>query len=428
MRGSGDPLQVGTRVTVRAAEPHARTSAATGAENHDSEGTVPGERRHLARWLAPAVFVCALALRLGNVAEIRSLPTFSDPIVDGRSYHEWAERIAAGDLIGDDVFYQAPAYPYFLALAYAAGEPNLLAARIAQALIGAAACALLVLAGALLFDAAAGAAAGSLLAIYAPAIFFDGLIQKASLTAFLLCVLLWRLAVFRARPGPWRALSAGVVLALLALTRENALVLVGVILPWMGFCFPALTPFRRAGHAAVFTLALALPLLGVGLRNYLVGETFALTTSQLGPNLYIGNKPEATGMYRPLVVGHETPRYEAEDARRLAEEALGRELTRGQVSAYWRNSAFEFALQEPLQWFRLLVYKALLTVNQFEVPDAEDLYLHADHSWVLRVLHRGPGLPTLLGLATMGYLLGRRRKLPVRLPLALAGGGCPAGC
>jgi len=391
-----------------------------GSEDPRSRQSVAGVRPRPERWLALAVFGLALALRLGHVAEIRSLPTFYDPIVDGRSYHEWAERITEGDRIGNDVFYQAPAYPYFLALTYAVGEPNLLAARIAQSWIGAAACALLVLAGARLFGAAAGAAAGGLLAIHAPAVFFDGLIQKASLAAFLLCTFLWCLAAFRTRPTPWRALGAGVVLALLALTRENALVLAGVILPWMVLRFPSLTTIRRAVYACVFALALLLPLLGVGLRNHRVGGTFALTTSQLGPNLYIGNNPEATGMYRPLVAGHETPRYEAEDARRLAEAALGRPLTRGQVSAYWRDRALEFVAQEPLRWLGLVVYKALLTINQFEVPDAEDLYLHADHSRVLRVLNHGPGLPMLLGLATVGFLLGRRRNLPVRLPLALA--------
>ncbi len=34
---------------------------------------------------------------------------------DSRAYDEWARRIAAGDWIGREVFYQAPLYPYFLA-------------------------------------------------------------------------------------------------------------------------------------------------------------------------------------------------------------------------------------------------------------------------------------------------------------------------
>ena len=34
---------------------------------------------------------------------------------DAQSYHAWAQEIAAGNWIGDDVFYQAPLYPYFFA-------------------------------------------------------------------------------------------------------------------------------------------------------------------------------------------------------------------------------------------------------------------------------------------------------------------------
>ena len=42
----------------------------------------------------------------------------------------------------------------------------------------------------------------------------------------------------------------------------------------------------------------------VGLRNKAVGGEFHLTTSQLGPNFYIGNHAGAIGTYEALVVGH----------------------------------------------------------------------------------------------------------------------------
>ena len=55
------------------------------------------------------------------------------------------------------------------------------------------------------------------------------------------------------------------------------------------------------GFAAAFALGLALVLGPVALRNYVIGDTFALTTSQLGTNFYIGNNPDATGIYVPLL-------------------------------------------------------------------------------------------------------------------------------
>src|SRR5260221_96646 len=63
-------------------------------------------------WLL-SVFGIALTVRLVHVWQIRRAPFFSVLMGDSRSYDEWARRIAGGDWIGRDVFYQAPLYPYF---------------------------------------------------------------------------------------------------------------------------------------------------------------------------------------------------------------------------------------------------------------------------------------------------------------------------
>src|SRR6185295_16902767 len=102
-----------------------------------------------------------------------------------------AQRIAGGEWLGREVFYQAPLYPYLLGLIYAAAGRHLLLVRVVQALIGSASCALLVLAGARLFSRRTGLIAGLMLALYAPAIFFDGLLQKSVLDVFFVCLALW---------------------------------------------------------------------------------------------------------------------------------------------------------------------------------------------------------------------------------------------
>ena len=64
-----------------------------------------------------------------------------------------------------------------------------------------------------------------MLAVYAPAIFFDGLIQKSSLDLFLVCLVLWWIGSLTCRPSAARWLVLGASLGALVLTRENALVL-----------------------------------------------------------------------------------------------------------------------------------------------------------------------------------------------------------
>ena len=56
-----------------------------------------------------------------------------------------------------------------------------------------------------------------------------------------------------------------------------------------------------------------------------------LTTTNLGSNLWIGNHPGANGLYTGMLPGRGNAEFEQEDARRIAEEAAGRQLDAGQV-------------------------------------------------------------------------------------------------
>jgi 4-amino-4-deoxy-L-arabinose transferase-like glycosyltransferase len=116
---------------------------------------------------------------------------------------------------------------------YAITGRNLLGARLCQAVIGAAACVLLALAGRRLYSERAGLIAGFGLALYAPAVFSDGLIQKSVLDVFFVCLVLWIVSVLLDEPNKRQGwFWLGVALGGLALTRENALALVAAILLW----------------------------------------------------------------------------------------------------------------------------------------------------------------------------------------------------
>ena len=187
--------------------------------------------------LAGGVAVLAFLVRLLYLRQIESIPFFYDLFGDGQRYWEWAGEIAAGDWIGRETFYQAPAYPYYLAIVRRIAGDHLWGAHVAQAVLGSLACGLLVLAGRAFVSARAGLCAGLLVALYGPAIFFDGLIQKATLSLFLMTSLLCVLGWASRTAGLWTravwGLLAGFVLALLALTREQSLLLGPLVLVWM---------------------------------------------------------------------------------------------------------------------------------------------------------------------------------------------------
>jgi tetratricopeptide (TPR) repeat protein len=340
------------------------------------------------KWPGPLVLIGAgaLIIRLIYFAELSGTPVLAVIIGDAKQYDSWAQQIAGGQWMGSEVFYQTPFYPYLLAVIFKLTGHHLFTVRVAQAILGASSCVLLGFAGRRFFDQSVGLIAAALLAIYPPAIFFDGLIQKSSVDLFLMTLILVVLGEFLRRPHWKWQVVAGVVLGAFTLNRENGRIFYPIIAVWLLIYFRS-TPFRsRVAWAAIFTAAIALVLLPVGFRNYHVGGEFIISTSQLGTNLYIGNHPGAEGAYEPLVPGHGNAAYERDDARRLAEEAMGRKLSASEVSDYWVRRSFDYMRNQPADWLKLMSRKLLLTFSAREAVDTESIEAYSEYSRVLRML------------------------------------------
>jgi tetratricopeptide (TPR) repeat protein len=332
------------------------------------------------------VALVAVVVRVAYLVELNGSPLLSVLMGDSRQYDEWAVRIAAGQWMGTEVFYQTPLYPYALAVIFRLAGHGLGLVRVVQIILGSASCVILGLAGRRFFNPRVGVIAALLLAIYPPAIFFDGLIQKSSLDIFLVTLLLALLARFQSRPH-WKWLVAvGAATAVFALNRENARVIYPVVAAWLLLDLPGVPLRHRLAWVGLFLSVSFVVLLPVGLRNYWVGGDFLLSTSQLGSNFYIGNNSHASGSYEPLVPGRGDPIYERADATRLASTAVGRPLSPSEVSDYWLRRSLTDIRDHPLAWIGLLGKKLLLTVNAAEIPDTESIEAYADYAWTLRGL------------------------------------------
>ncbi len=368
------------------------------------------------------VFLLALGLRLLHLWQMTGTTYFSVLMGDARGYDAWARRLAGGDWVGTDVFYQAPLYPYFLGVVYAVAGADPGAARLVQAVLGAASSALLAVGAARLFGARAGLIAGLTLALYAPAIFLDSLLQKSVLDVFFVTGIIAALAVVATGDGRqrWWAL-AGLAAGALALTRENALVLVAVIAAWIAIAAPV-TRVGRARALALFLAGVTVAIAPVAARNFAVSGEVYLTTSQFGPNFYIGNNAGADGSYQSLRFGRGSPEFERVDATELAERAEGRALTPAEVSSYWTRQATAFITGQPAAWLALMARKTALLVNAREAIDTESQESYAEWSWPLKVLGPVTHFGVLVPLAVIGLWAtwADRRRLAVFVAMALA--------
>lgn len=384
-------------------------------------GFFPSIRAKLARMsdarLLAILFLIAWTIRMLYLLEIRNTDFFFFLVGDGYVYDAWAQKIP-DNWLGTEVFYQAPLYPYFLAAIYSIFGHDLFAVRVVQITLGSSACVLLALAGRLFFSSRVGLIAGLLLAVYPPAIFFDGLIQKASLDLFFMTALLLFLGKTECESRRRWPLLAGIALGCLALTRENALVLLPLIALWI------LGRFRGscAAKIALFLLGSLSVLAPVAARNYYIGGEAFLTTSQFGPNFYIGNNASADGRYKPLRWGHGSALMERMDATEIAEQSAGRKLSAAEVSRFWTRRSTEWILAHPGDWLRLMARKWFLVWNNREIPDSDEPLVYEDASFVLALPGFALSFGTLCPIALAGVVATwkDRRRLAV-LYLLLAG-------
>jgi tetratricopeptide (TPR) repeat protein len=360
------------------------------------------------RWLLSVLLAAALVVRLAHWWAVRDEPFFAWLAMDSQEYDRWAQGIAAGDWMGSQVFFQAPLYPYALGVLYAVFGRSLDAVYLVQIALAVAGCWALYRAGREMGGERVGLAAAGLAAFYGPFLFHDVQLLKESAAVAVTSFLLWSLATRR-----W--LASGILLGILALLRENALLLLPFLLPLA--VSKGLKDFVR--RAAALIAGLALALLPVALRNGMVGGDFLPTTFQGGVNFYIGNNPEADGTYRPIVPGKQIPALERQEPVRIAERELGRKLAAGEVSSFWMRKALSWAADHPGDFLALQLRKLRMFWSWYEQPDAVDYY------WVRRL---SPalrwGAPVEFGtvalLALAGLWLVRRNPRPFAPALLFA--------
>jgi tetratricopeptide (TPR) repeat protein len=336
--------------------------------------------------LLAGIFLIALALRLAAVAAASGDPLLGTPGLDARFYLEAGRALAAGAEAAPRPFFMSPGYTGLVAAFSLAFEDPGRAIVAAQALLDALACVLAALAGGRLFGPFAGAAAGGLLALHGPLILAATRILPESAAAFLVAALLLALPRPEAGAARGRSLLAGLLLGLLALLRSNALlaapfVAAGLLPP------PGDGRWRTAAARAGLLLAgAAAGVAPAAIYNAAVAGDRVLLAGSGGVNFYLGNAPEGDGRFVSLNNLKLAPGRFFDDptggrfertVHAFAEERAGRRLRPSEASAVWFRMALGRIAEAPLAWARLILRKAYLFANAFEVPQTDNLYFAA---------------------------------------------------
>lgn len=357
------------------------------------------------------VGLIALAARLVFFLQLGDTPFGRVAFLDARLYEAWAERIAAGDWLGgDEPFFVEPGYVYLLAGSKALGG-SLGAMRFVQALVGSGTAVLTALLTVRLSNSLLGAAAaGVVVALYAPLVHFEGQLLKTTFEVFAATLTL--VIALAPRPRPFLVgLSAGAALML----KSNFSV---VLAPLLLFAAWRARDTKRGATVAILWMLLGLaPLLAAtGVRNAVVsGEALVLPWSS-GINFYIGNGPEADGLDPTLPFAEAGPTGEGMAGRREAERRAGRVLGFGESSSFWWAETGRAIADDPARFARLLVDKTRLLLHHYEFTDNVSFYFVRERTPVLRWLPAGSWIA--VPLALMGLVGTWFRREPGRLLVA----------
>ncbi len=371
------------------------------------------------QWVVPLVFVLIAALHVLYLIQFQATPlALVTPSGLDASFHHRAALMMLHGRVSDELQF-ASWYTYFVAFLYRLVGPHVEAVRIVQVILGVLSCGLVYRIAAELFGGPVATLALILYGFYGPALFYEGLLMPTSVGIFLSLLVAWQLVRVRRGAPLMGSVIAGIALAITCATIHAAYALIPFVTGWL--YFRARSPRRGAAPAVALWAGLLGMWLLLQVPNLVWLKRPVVVPPHAGINFYIGNNPEAEGVFRSPLHMRASQFGLLEDGQRVAKARLGEQASAGAVNFFWFRKAFAFIVRQPLSWLELMAKKLVIVLNCYEPPDVEDYYFTQRFAPVLQ----WPLVTfSVIGpLALVGWVVSRGRRgasLPRLFVFALA--------
>lgn len=359
-------------------------------------------------WLLPfGLVAAAFLIRLVYLNQVAAMPTFDHPVMDEQYHVSLAQRIASPAGYGAEPYYRAPLYPYLFAAFHGLTGHSLYWSRFLQIIMGSLLPLLVLLIGRRLFSERIALWGALLAVVYPTFLYHDVTILITSLKTLLAILLVWQLYRTQERQSSVNFVMAGLLLGLASLARPNFLVILPVLVVWVWVIIrPQVgwqTAAKRYGLLALATILVILP---VTIRNYSVSKEFIPIAWQGGFNFFLGNNRQADGWSATAPGLDATWEGGYREAIAIAEAERGRRLKKSEISDYWYERGLREILADPTHWLGLVIKKARLFIQGYEIPNNEDPYNVRQFSPLMSVLLYPGGLKFPYGLLAPLALVG----------------------
>jgi tetratricopeptide (TPR) repeat protein len=293
-------------------------------------------------------------------------PYYSIASMDSAVYVNWAQSINQQGWLGTEIFYRAPFYPYLLSIIFLFAPNNFLAVYIMQLALGMCSVVLIYSIGKRIYCERAGLIAAGFSLLYSPLTFFETKILPTATGIFLGLLSIYILTRAEQEKKWYHWLGGAATLGLAIICRPNYLLMIPLII------FGLLLLHRRQlGETPTPILILVLvssAIIGtVTLRNYLVGKDFILISANAGITFAQGNNPLARGSMAVIPGFSGEVTNQRHEETQIAEKVTGRKLKPSEINTFWFKRGFTFIRKQPLEYLKLLFYKAAILFNNIEL-------------------------------------------------------------
>jgi 4-amino-4-deoxy-L-arabinose transferase-like glycosyltransferase len=334
------------------------------------------------------VFITGLLLRLLYIFEISGTPFVEHLMSDSKIYHDWAMDIVRNsNWIGDEVFFMAPAYPYFLGFVYLIFGSSILSVQILQAVISSFNIVIVYFIGRNLHSNTVGFISSAISALFLNFIFYSGTILSETIQIFFISLLILALSVNVNKLNYKNWFLIGLLIGISAIFRANILLFVVFVFIWFLVNYLKQSKLRKVLVKAVLFLCLGtlLPILPITVRNLAIGNDLVLLTSNGGINLYIGNYEKASSVF---VTPTEFDFYEDLSGRKYAERKVGVKMTPSEASSYWYDKGLNYILKHPGETIVRDFERLILFFGESENPQSTIMdpdYFSREYSTILQL-------------------------------------------
>ncbi len=356
---------------------------------------------------AIGIFILAFALRLAYVLLLKGYYFFyGHPASDVLYYQQWAQEISHENWLGTKTFWGLPLYPYSLAMIerLALGRHALI--QIIHLAIGSFNCVLTYFIAAKLFTQRVALTAGILMATNFLLIFYDWIHMPVPLLILLSQTIIITFLHKDEIKNKREWVILGILFGLTALGDGKILIFFTFTLIYL-FILNRKDNFRKMLHSGMLMILGVCLILGItGLRNKIIGGSWVWITAQSGLSFYVGNNPQANGLYENPDFIRPNHQGQDEDQIMMAEQLTGHQLTPAQVSQFWKSKGLDFIKNNPGAYLHLLIIKFRLFFTEAERAFDIDLLLQQGlkHKLDFNSYH------VLCPLAILGILLNLRRR------------------